>query len=114
MPEEILAHFEVRRISILDENGNCDQTLMPALSEAEIRRMYELMILTRTFDQRALTLQREGRLGTYPPSMGQEAAQVGSAMALSPADWVFPAFREMGVQLTLGFPIHQIFQYWSG
>ncbi len=61
-----------------------------------------------------LALQREGRLGTYPSILGQEAAQVGSALALSPADWVFPSFREMGVHLTLGYPIQQIFQYWAG
>jgi len=87
---------------------------MPSLSEAEIRRIYEAMVLARTFDERALALQREGRLGTYPPILGQEAAQVGSALALAPADWVFPSFREMGVHLTLGFPISQLFQYWAG
>lgn len=114
MPEEMVAHFDVRCVSVLAENGEADQALMPPLTEAEIRRMYELMVLARTFDRRALALQREGRLGTYPSSTGQEAAQVGSAMALSPADWVFPAFREMGVQLTLGLPIHRIFQFWSG
>jgi pyruvate dehydrogenase E1 component alpha subunit len=114
MPEELLAQFEVHRLSILDEGGNVDQTLMPTLSEAEIRRMYEAMVLARTFDRRAIALQREGRLGTYPPILGQEAAQVGSAMALSPQDWVFPSFREMGVHLTLGYPMHQLFQYWAG
>jgi len=71
-------------------------------------------VLSRTFDERALSLQREGRLGTYPPILGQEAAQVGSAFALQPGDWLFPSFREMGVQLTLGYPIHQILQYWAG
>jgi pyruvate dehydrogenase E1 component subunit alpha len=114
MPEELLASFAVKRLSVLDEQGNVDEALMPSLSEAEIRRIYEAMVLARTFDERALALQREGRLGTYPPILGQEAAQVGSALALSPADWVFPSFREMGVHLTLGYPIHQLFQYWAG
>jgi pyruvate dehydrogenase E1 component alpha subunit len=114
MPEELLASFAVKRLSVLDEQGNIDEALMPTLSEAEIRRIYEAMVLARTFDERAMALQREGRLGTYPPILGQEAAQVGSALALTPADWVFPSFRETGVQLALGYPIHQLFQYWAG
>ena len=60
MPEELLASFEVKRLSVLDEQGNVDDTLMPTLSEAEIRRIYEAMLLARTFDERALALQREG------------------------------------------------------
>ena len=114
MPEALLASFEVKHLRVLDENGNVDDLLMPPLSETEIRRIYESMVLARTFDERALSLQREGRLGTYPPILGQEAPQVGSALALSPADWVFPSFREMGVHLTLGYPVHQLFQYWAG
>jgi len=114
MPDVICAAFEVHRLSILAEDGSVDEALMPTLPEGDIRRLYELMVLTRVFDERAIALQREGRLGTYPPSLGQEATQVGSAFALQPGDWIFPSFREMGVQLTLGYPIHQILQYWSG
>ena len=114
MPEEILASFEIRRLSILDETGRVDEALMPPLSAPEIWHMYESMVLSRTFDERAVALQREGRLGTYPPITGQEAAQVGSACAIAATDWVFPSFREMGVHLTLGYPIQQLFQYWTG
>ena len=66
MPEELLASFEVKHLSVLDENGNVDDLLMPPLSETEIRRIYESMVLARTFDERALSLQREGRLGLPP------------------------------------------------
>jgi len=114
MPNELLATFEVRRLSILDPDGTVDEALMPPLTDTQIKGMYEAMLLARIFDERALNLQREGRLGTYPPLLGQEAAQVGSALALEPADWVFPSFREMGVLLTLGYPVHQLFQYWTG
>lgn len=114
MPEKICASFDVHSLSILAPDGTVDESLMPPLTEADIRRLYELMVLTRTFDQRAIALQREGRLGTYPPSLGQEAAQVGSAFALQANDWLFPSFREIGVQLTLGYPINQILQYWAG
>jgi pyruvate dehydrogenase E1 component alpha subunit len=114
MPEQVLATFTVRRLEILDPQGNVDESLMPSLSDRDLGRMHELMVLARTFDERALSLQREGRLGTYPSILGQEAAQVGSAMALSPADWVFPSFRELGVQIALGYPPAQLFQYWAG
>jgi len=114
MPEQILASFEVKRLSVLDEDGNLDEALLPSLPEGEIVRMYEAMVLARAFDERAVALQREGRLGTYPSIAGQEAAQVGSALALKEGDWVFPAFREMGVHLTLGYPIARLFQYWTG
>ncbi len=114
MPEEILATFSVRRLSIMNENGDIDESLMPDLGDSQIRRLHELTVLSRTFDERALSLQREGRIGTYPPILGQEAAQVGSAFALRPTDWVVPSFREMGVHLTLGYPIPLLFQYWGG
>ncbi len=114
MSEELLATFTIRRLSILDEKGQVDGALMLPYSDEELIRAYELMVLARTFDKRALALQREGRLGTYPPIRGQEAAQVGSALALAPDDWVFPSFREMGAHLTLGYPIPQLFQYWAG
>ena len=87
---------------------------MPSLSDTDIRRIYELLILARTFDQRALQLQREGRLGTYAPILGQEACQVGSAFALEKSDWIFPSYRESGVYIALGYPVHMLFQYWAG
>ena len=114
MSDEILASFEVRRLSVLNELGEVDQALMPELSDPDMVRMYEAMVLARTFDERAVALQREGRLGTYPPIIGQEAAQIGSACALSDSDWIFPSFREMGVHLLLGYPIPQLLQYWTG
>jgi pyruvate dehydrogenase E1 component alpha subunit len=114
MPEKIIESFTVKRLDILDEQGNVDASLMPSLSDKEMKNIYELLILARTFDQRALALQREGRLGTYASILGQEASQVGSAFALEKSDWIFPSFREMGVYVTLGYPLHMLFQYWSG
>jgi pyruvate dehydrogenase E1 component alpha subunit len=114
MPEDILAKFEIRHLRILEQTGEIDESLMPQLSDSEIWRMYQSMVLARTYDERAVALQREGRLGTYPPIIGQEASQIGSALAISPDDWIFPSFREMGVHLTLGYPIVQLLQYWTG
>lgn len=114
MPEKTISSFDVRRLDILDETGGVDESLMFPLSEEKIRKFYETMVMARTFDQRALSLQREGRIGTYASILGQEASQIGSALALEKTDWVFPSFRENGVYLALGQPPHRILQYWSG
>ncbi|QWV93897.1 pyruvate dehydrogenase (acetyl-transferring) E1 component subunit alpha [Geomonas oryzisoli] len=114
MPEVLLADFQIKRLEVLNEKGETDPELLPELSDAEMWRLYELMLLSRIFDERAVALQREGRIGTYPPIRGQEAAQVGSAFALTSKDWLFPSFREMGAHLTLGYPIPQLLQYWGG
>jgi len=106
--------FDIKRLEILDENGIADESLMPPLEESDLKRIYELMTLSRVFDERALSLQREGRIGTYPSILGQEAAQVGSAFAFEKTDWVFPSFRETGMHITMGYPLHLLFQYWAG
>lgn len=113
MPRKVIETCSVEYISVLDETGEVDASLMPALSRDDIRRMYELMLLTRTFDHYALSLQREGRLGTYASVFGQEASQIGSAVAVYTSDWIFPSFREMGVYLAMGYPMHLLLQYWA-
>ncbi|EQD52588.1 Dehydrogenase, E1 component domain protein, partial [mine drainage metagenome] len=60
------------------------------------------MVRSRATDDRCLSLQRQGRIGFYVPASGQEAAQVGCARALTKDDWIFPAYREIGVALARG------------
>ncbi len=114
MPRKTIESFSVDWLQILDEQGNCDEQLRPHLSEKEIKNFYQSMVLSRTLDEKAFKLQREGRLGTYASILGQEAAQVGSAFALQTSDWVIPSFREPGVSIVRGLPMRMIFQYWSG
>ena len=114
MSEKTIESISVKRLDILNESGEADSSLMPSLSDDRIRKMYGLLILSRIFDERALNLQREGRLGTYAPILGQEASQIGSACAIERSDWIFPSFREMGVHIAIGYPIHMLFQYWAG
>jgi len=114
MPEQTIGSFQVKRLDILDEKGNSDAALAPTLTDDALKNMYEVLVLARTFDQRALNLQREGRLGTYPSIMGQEASQVGSALATEKTDWLFTSFRESGVYVATGYPLDLIFQYWAG
>ncbi|MGW8567003.1 pyruvate dehydrogenase (acetyl-transferring) E1 component subunit alpha [Isoptericola sp. NPDC055881] len=67
------------------------------LTSEDLRALYRDMVLTRRFDDEATALQRQGELALYAQGRGQEAAQVGSAYALAPQDYVFPSYREHGV-----------------
>src|SRR5438477_12316759 len=96
---------EISFLQILDEQGRADPAQMPNLPAAHLLGMYEAMQLTRVFDHRAFLLQREGRLGTYAQTLGQEAVQVGSAFAIAPLDWVVPSYRENGVVICRGTPM---------
>jgi pyruvate dehydrogenase E1 component alpha subunit len=79
-----------------------------AFPAARLLDAYRTMVLARALDERCLSLQRQGRIGFYAPHSGQEAALVGSAYALEPDDWVFPAYRELSVALVRGVPLQSI------
>ena len=79
MPKTLAKNFRIEWLQILDEHGNCDQSLRPSLTDEQIKLLYESLVFARAFDEKAFKLQREGRLGTYASILGQEAAQVASA-----------------------------------
>ena len=114
MTEKVIEKFEVKYLQVVDESGNADPAVFPAVRDETIKKFFETIILVRAYNDRALSLQREGRLGTYASIYGQEASQVGSALALGRDDWVFPSFRESGVFLSLGYPLWQMLRYWKG
>ena len=99
---------------ILDEKGQIESVLEPALSDEELKKIYAFMVVSRQTDLKAFVLQRQGRMGTYAPSLGHEACQVGSAFSLKKSDWVFPYFRDLGMYITLGFPLKNYYLYWMG
>jgi len=101
-------------LRILSPEGGLEEDLRPDLSDEEIRDLFREILLVRLLDQKALALQRQGRMGTYAPVQGQEAAQIGSAHALGKGDWVFPSFRETGVLYLRGVPLKNILLYWMG
>jgi pyruvate dehydrogenase E1 component alpha subunit len=103
-----------QRLQVLDESGRAAPGLEPRLSDQDLLRIYELMVLTRAADGKAVKLQRQGRLGTYGPSLGHEACQVGTAFPVRPDDIVFPYFRDLGLYLTLGYPLRDFYLYWMG
>ncbi|MAF36824.1 pyruvate dehydrogenase (acetyl-transferring) E1 component subunit alpha [archaeon] len=112
--KKTIQRFSVEYKRVLDEKGNIDQKLMPKISKEIIRFFYEKMVLSRRFDERAIKLQRQGRLGTYASVLGQEASQIGSALAMSRDDLAFPSYRESGVFIARGMPLHLLFSYWAG
>ena len=114
MPKKVLKDFKVEYLQVMDEQGNADEALMPKLYNEEVKKLYEMLVLIRVFDQKAFNMQRQGRLGTYIQFKGQEACQVGSAMALQDSDWVFPMYRNSGLLIARKHPIVQILQYWNG
>jgi pyruvate dehydrogenase E1 component alpha subunit len=103
-----------RMLGILDKDGQVNEALEPKLDEATLIRAYQTMVLTRLADDKAVRLQRQGRLGAYPPSRGQEASQIGPALALEKGDWVVWAFRELGALLLQGVPLWRLYLYWMG
>lgn len=114
MPITTLVSYSIERVTVLDEEGRVDASLMPDLSPEQIKALYGWMVLTRRFDERMFKLQRQGRLGTFARVAGQEAAHVGAAFALKPEDWYVPAFRETGAMLLRGAGMKETLQYWSG
>lgn len=86
-----------------------------SMSDEQLLDAYRWMTLSRVVDEKAFTLQRQGRLGTFSPTKGQEASVVGSALALRVGqDWIVPQYRELGACLLHGLPLDVWFAYWIG
>lgn len=114
MPRTQVYEAVTERLDIMSPEGVVDESLMPELDPARIRELYRDMVLLRAYDDKALKLQRQGRMGTWPPIKGQEAVQAGVALAMNEQDWLIPAFREHGVMLLHGVPGHLMYAYWAG
>jgi pyruvate dehydrogenase E1 component alpha subunit len=114
MVKKVIGKFEVEYLQVLDETGKVDKDLMPKLTPKQIKDMYTLMVLLRTFDDKSFSLQRQGRIGTYIQYKGQEASQLGSAYALEDKDWMFPMYRSGAALIVRKHPMHMILQYNGG
>ncbi|HEX5531413.1 MAG TPA: pyruvate dehydrogenase (acetyl-transferring) E1 component subunit alpha [Methylomirabilota bacterium] len=106
--------FTVEHLSILDSDGNLDSALEPEIAPEEIKRLHRAMLLGRRFDERMLRLQRQGRIGTFAPIKGQEAAQIGSVATLRRTDWMVPSFRETAAMLWRGWTMEKVLLFFAG
>lgn len=111
---EISIPDKIEYLSILSESGELDRTLEPDIPDDLLLRLFGTMLLARKFDERLLNLQRQGRIGTFPPISGQEASQLGAAAVLRPADWFVPAFRETAAEIWRGRSLDSVILYNNG
>ncbi len=114
MPETKVFEGSTKRIDVLDADGNPDSQFDPQLDNALLEKIYRTMVLCRTFDRKAIALQRTGRMYTYAPCEGQEALQVCTALQMQVDDWLYPSYREHAAFIARGVPLSSIYAYWMG
>ena len=115
MTSSEVATFRIERVGFIGADGKvCTPLPAFASDHAMLCELYRAMVLTRTFDARAVALQRTGRLGTFASSLGQEAVGVGVASAMHPDDVLVPSFRDQGAQLWRGVTMEELLLYWGG
>jgi len=101
-------------LTIIEKDGKAAKNKDPNLPAEQLRQLYAVMLATRIMDERALALQRQGRIGFYLQSKGQEASHIGAAAALRDGDWIFPAYRQPGIMLLRGASLDDIVNEWYG
>jgi pyruvate dehydrogenase E1 component alpha subunit len=110
-----VASFTIECTRFLDPQGRKTQALPDFAQDPQaLIELYSAMVLTRTFDAKAVALQRTGRLGTYASSLGQEAVPIGVAAAMRTEDVFLPSFREQGGQMLRGVRVAELLLYWGG
>ena len=105
---------KVEYLSILDGQGKLDEALDPGLDADRSIYLYRLMLTARRLDERCINMQRQGRIGTYGPCRGQEAAHCAATLVMEPEDWVVHAFREPGSFFHRGWPLETVLKFWGG
>ena len=111
----VTARFEINYHQILDEQSQLVDALPSFASDVDkLLQLYSAMVLTRTFDQKAVALQRTGQLGTYPSALGQEAIAVAVGDAMRPEDVLIPYYREYGAHFLRGVTMTEMLLYWGG
>ncbi len=110
------ATFEIDYVQYLDENGSPTRDDWPAFAEnlTELTELYKLMVQVRSFDSKAVALQRTGKLGTYASCLGHEAAHIGIGSAMQYDDVFCPMYREYGAQFYRGVKMRDVLMYWGG
>lgn len=102
-------------VQILDVDGNVvNEDLVPDLTDEQLVELMERMVWTRILDQRSISLNRQGRLGFYAPTAGQEASQLASQYALEKEDFILPGYRDVPQIIWHGLPLTEAFLFSRG
>jgi TPP-dependent pyruvate/acetoin dehydrogenase alpha subunit len=101
-------------LQILNEHGQVEQGMDPGFNDETLRRVHRAMVLSRAFDSRMLTMQRQGEMGTFAPNIGQEACMIGQVWPLTKDDWFAPSYRSFGAQIWRGWSMEQLMKLWAG
>ena len=110
-----VARFHIDHVRFLDPQGEPIAALPEFARHADaLVPLYRAMYLTRTFDAKAIALQRTGKLGTFASALGQEAIGIGVASAMRAEDVFFPSYREHAAQLMRGVKMEESLRYWGG
>lgn len=103
------AAYDGPALRLLGPDGRLVRSNLPHPSDDLVREALRLMLLSRALDERCTNLHRQGRIGLYAPVLGQEAAVVGSHLAVDPAvDWLVPASREQPAMLRHGWALDRL------
>ncbi len=111
-----VASFSIDYVQYLSPEGQLVGDKVPAIAKdfEQLKKLYELMVLTRVFDAKAIALQRTGKLGTYASCLGHEAVHVGMGAAMKYEDVFAPMYREYGTQFHRGVKMSEVLLYWGG
>lgn len=102
-------------LTVLDPDGHVTEpSLIPKLNDDQLITIMRRMVFTRTWDQRAVSLARQGRLGLWAPVSGQEASMIGSEAALQKEDFILGSYRDIPQIVWHGLPLHQSVLYSRG
>ncbi|RSK26868.1 pyruvate dehydrogenase (acetyl-transferring) E1 component subunit alpha [Bacillus sp. HMF5848] len=106
---------QFQTFQILNEQGEVvNENAVPNLSDDELKELMRRMVYTRILDQRSISLNRQGRLGFYAPTAGQEASQLASQYALEKEDFILPGYRDVPQLVWHGLPLYQAFLFSRG
>ena len=94
--KDYFATPETKTVKVLDGSGQViNEDFFPDLSDDQLVELFKQMVWSRILNERSTKLNRQGRLGFFAPTAGEEASQIGSNFAMEKEDFLLPAYRDV-------------------